>query len=184
MQQKNFLVFIVLSVLILLSWSALSKYILPQPKKPDPQEVAVNEDNDKPKADTKEPGDKKKPDDKKNGKKPEDKKGDKKPDRAAAVSIPSLPRTPRDKLINLGTDESGSKFHLKVVLDPRGASVESVRSATMPCELGGSSYTVTSRYRTESGSTQSARCAARSSHASRPPMAWTDRTTSPAIAPR
>src|SRR6185437_6054418 len=112
MQQKNFLLFIVFTVLILLGWAALTKYILPQPQKPEPPEVAVKDDADKAKSEDKKKGD--------------EKKGDKKAERPAAVKIPSLPPTPVDKLITLGERANDSKFHLQVILDPRGASVNSV----------------------------------------------------------
>jgi YidC/Oxa1 family membrane protein insertase len=116
MQNKNFLLFIVLSALILLTWAVLSKYVFPPPVKDKTAEVASKEEAKKDK--DKKPDDKKKPEEKK--------KPDKKPERPPVAGLKLPPETPEKELIELGDGDEKSKFHLRVILDPRGASVQSV----------------------------------------------------------
>src|SRR6516162_8603318 len=84
MQQKNLLLFLALSALIVLAWVGVNRYL---PQRPKEAEVAKKDetakpDDKKPKGDDKKAEDKKaedkKADDKKGGKKPDEKKGDRK----------------------------------------------------------------------------------------------------------
>ncbi len=126
MQQKNFLLFIVLSALILLTCVSLAPYLFKQdkPAKPDDTQIA-KQDDDKAKKDNK-ADDKKKAEDKKLEKKPDEKKPDKKPERPLVADLQQLPPTPPDKLVALGAKQRDSRFHLFVLLDPRGGGVHSL----------------------------------------------------------
>jgi YidC/Oxa1 family membrane protein insertase len=121
MQNRNFLLFFAMSLLILVTWVQIKNRIWP-PQKP----AIVEKDKEGP---TEE------------GLKPLPRRPPilqaslgltafmlsdplKKP---AAPSVPTLPQiTADDKLIPLGSGERDSHFHLKVLLDPRGAGVRSV----------------------------------------------------------
>lgn len=67
---------------------------------------------------------------------------------------------------------------------PHSSTSRSAMSATIPCPFGGHSHTRTPRYGTETGSTQSERCDARSAPARQPPAPCTARATDCAIGPR
>jgi YidC/Oxa1 family membrane protein insertase len=108
-QQRNVITFIVLASLLLFGWLELSKYIWPPPAKPTAKSTeAASKDADK----------------KDQGKKDnKDGKGDNKP----VVRVPKpLPVTRQKDLLTLGDDSEDSYFHLRVLLDPRGAGVRSV----------------------------------------------------------
>jgi YidC/Oxa1 family membrane protein insertase len=125
MQQKNFILFIVLSVLILTGWTALSQYLWPPPPpKSKSTEVVKTDEKNKPKGDESKKADV--TEKKTTEKKPQEKKNEKESERVAAADLHNQPATPSDKLVRLGAKERDSKFHLFVVLDPRGASVHSL----------------------------------------------------------
>ena len=119
MQQKNLLLFVVLTVLILFGWTSLSHILWPPPPpKPSNAEVAKNND------DGKEKGEEAKKNGENDKNKPAvEKKIDKKPERVAVADLRQLPETPKVQLVSLGAKERDSKFHLYVVFDPRGAAV-------------------------------------------------------------
>jgi YidC/Oxa1 family membrane protein insertase len=131
MQQKNLLLAVVLSAVILFGWVSLSRYLWPPPPpKPGNVEVAQKDEIDKPKADdAKKADDKEKAGDKKAPEKKPDEKKNAKPPKGVAVEVADLhqqPVTPFDKLVKLGDRAGDSKFHLYVELDRRGAGVRSV----------------------------------------------------------
>jgi YidC/Oxa1 family membrane protein insertase len=119
MQQKNLLLFVVLTALILFGWAGLSRYFLPPPKE---AETAQSDDNEKTKGDGK-----KKTDDKKSvGKKADDKKEGKKTVSPAIADLQQFKPTPLDKLLTLGDrhrKDRKSPFHLYVEIDPHAAGV-------------------------------------------------------------
>jgi YidC/Oxa1 family membrane protein insertase len=119
MQQRNLLLFFVLSLLLFVGWSSLSHYLWPPPPKQEKAEVATKEEAGKPKSDDKKPQDKKSTD------KKAEKKSGKKVDQPA-VALRSVKPTPSDKLIALGEKDPNSKFHLYVQLDPLGAGWRSM----------------------------------------------------------
>jgi YidC/Oxa1 family membrane protein insertase len=127
MQQKNLPLAIVLSALILFGWVSLSRYLWPPPPpQQENTEVAKNDERKKPKNDeNKKPAAKEKD---KNAaeKKPDEQKKVNAAERVAAADLQQLPETPPGKLVELGSREGDSRFHLYVVIDPRGAAVQSV----------------------------------------------------------
>ncbi len=126
MQQKNLLLFVVLTVLILFSWAKLSQHLWPPPPpKPENTEVVNNDDKDKPKSgDAKKSADKEKA----NGKKAVREKAGRQEAGAHRLAPICNSCTPTDeaKLVPLGAQERDSKFHLFVQIDPRGAAVHSL----------------------------------------------------------
>ncbi|MGH7226757.1 MAG: membrane protein insertase YidC, partial [Gemmataceae bacterium] len=129
MPQKNLLLAIVLSALILLGWVSLSRYLWPPPPpKQEDTEVVQKDETKKAKSeDAKKPGANEKAHDKKaDEKKPDDKKNAQLAERVARADLQQLPETAHDKLIRLGARQRDSKFHLYVELDPRGGGVRSV----------------------------------------------------------
>lgn len=125
MQNKNFLLFVALSFLLLVGYMQVKNALWPpaKPIKKDIDDEAKIEQADRPKGPPVAPkaiagpwADLKKPE---------------RPAVKPVVKLPvAAPATPADKLITLGQDQapdgSPSPFHLKVVLDPRGAGVRSV----------------------------------------------------------
>jgi YidC/Oxa1 family membrane protein insertase len=104
MQQKNNLLFLGLLLLLMFSWFTVRQLIWPPPppKKPDAAKQAA--------APAAAPKEEPRP-----------------PEPTVAVrAVPPPPVTPEGKLLTLGSTERASKFHLGVVLDPRGAGVRSV----------------------------------------------------------
>jgi YidC/Oxa1 family membrane protein insertase len=119
MQQKNLLLFVVLTALILFSWAGLSRYFLPPPKE---AETVQSDDHEKTKGDSKK---------KTADKKAADKKADKKKDDKKAVSpdvadVQQFKPTPPKNLLALGDRHSNSPFHLFVLIDPHAAGVRSL----------------------------------------------------------
>ncbi len=129
MQQKNWLLFFVVTALLVLGWNTLSQYLFPPPPKPSKTEAVANPNGaneigkDK-EGEANKIGDKEKPKDHASvDKKPDEKKNDPMPERARAADLREAPPTEEDKLVRLGSGERDSRFHLLVHLDPRGAAV-------------------------------------------------------------
>jgi YidC/Oxa1 family membrane protein insertase len=132
MQQKNWLLFFVLTLLLIVGWGSLSNYLWSPQRKPANKPVVtkneteqaknaeVKKAGDKSKADDKKAGDKVKADDKKAA---EDKKSARKKEDTSVADLQQLPQTPENKLIPLGSPERDSRFHLFAQIDPRGAGV-------------------------------------------------------------
>ncbi len=118
MQQKNLLLFVVLTALILFGWAGLSHYLWPPPP-PKEAEVAKTDDSEKPK----EEGKKKAEDKKAADKKAEDKKGGKKEVNPAIADLQQFKPTSPAKLLALGERGRDSRFHLYVEIDPHAAGV-------------------------------------------------------------
>lgn len=127
MQQKNLLLFVVLTALILFGWTSLSRLLWPPPPpklpKPSNTEVVQKDEDAKEKV-----AEAKKKDE--NGKdkgvvenKPDEKKFEPKPDRIADADLRQIWPTDAEQLVRLGAKERDSKFHLYVEFDPRGAAV-------------------------------------------------------------
>lgn len=134
MQQKNLLLFFVLTALILLSWSSLSHLIWPPPP-PKPSNAAVNrEEKAKEKGEQAKKGDEAKKDGEKEKanakaaieKKPDEKKTEPMAERIASADLHQMPPTSPEKLVRLGAKQRDSRYHLYVELDPRGAAVRSL----------------------------------------------------------
>ncbi len=132
MQQRNFLLFIALSLMIFVMWSQLKMALWPPPPKPlkkDPiAEVEPNRPPVRPDPATGlaagpwaglvKPAQPPKP-----VQPPEPAQ----PPKPAVVALPeAVPATPDEKLITLGDGDSLSRFHLRARLDPRGAGVREV----------------------------------------------------------
>jgi YidC/Oxa1 family membrane protein insertase len=96
MQQRNLMIFFLLSFLLLVGWVQLNKHLRPAPPPAKEKEEAV------------------KPTEK--GKKPEE----------PLALPPQPKPTPDDKLLALGSDNPDSPYHLFVRLDPLGGGVRSV----------------------------------------------------------
>ncbi len=131
MQQKNWLLFFVLTALLVLGWNTLSQYLFPPPPKPSKTEAVENQNGAKEIAKDKEGearknGDKEKPKDIAGVDKKPDEKKDPMPERARAADLREAPLTEEDKLVRLGSEERDSRFHLFVQLDPRGAGVRGI----------------------------------------------------------
>jgi YidC/Oxa1 family membrane protein insertase len=119
MQQKNLLLFVVLTALILFGWAGLSRLFMPPPKE---AETAQSDDNEKIKGDGK-----KKTDDKKSAdKKADEKKDGKKTVSPAVADLQQFKTTPPKNLLALGDRHSNSPFHLYVLIDPHAAGVRSL----------------------------------------------------------
>jgi YidC/Oxa1 family membrane protein insertase len=115
MQQRNFLLFIALSVLIFITWTDIQRRFWPPLEPPAKKETAKSAE--------KEP--------EKEGEKGEPKKAPEKKAAEATKPPPSppveaAPVTPPDKLITLGSRKSDSKFQLGVDLDPPRGAVRSI----------------------------------------------------------
>jgi YidC/Oxa1 family membrane protein insertase len=153
MQQKNLFLFVVLTALVLLGWTALSRYLAP-PKPDEP--IAKTDESEKPKGD-----DKQKPDEK-GDKKPDEKKDGKKAIRPEVADLQQFTPTPLErpalpllavstvgllaapqsggpfvaasalypeipkKIWTLGEQARGSRYHLFVQIDPHAAGVRSL----------------------------------------------------------
>jgi YidC/Oxa1 family membrane protein insertase len=132
MQQKNFILFVVLSVLIVVGWGFVNQYLFPPPPKPNKTEVAKKEDgsSEQPKEEegqSKKKGDKEEPKEKVAlEKKPEEKKVDPIPARARTADLRELPASEEAKLVSLGSRDRDSRYHLCVEFDPRGAAVRGI----------------------------------------------------------
>lgn len=120
MQNKNFLLAFALSLLLFAGWMQLRLTIWPQPELKKPPAVEIK------------PGEKDAPKIRLLAAKAAagpwvDLKAPPAPPKPTVVRLPPpAPPTPADKLITLGDDDPASRFHLRVVLDPRGAGVRSV----------------------------------------------------------
>src|SRR5262245_28821656 len=106
MQNRNLLVFLVVTLVLLIGWMQVRQRFSPPPAPPDPAEAA--------KDDAAKKKDKEKPKDK-----PAEAPGDFRLPKGAPV-------TPDDQLLTMGEADRQSRFHLRVLLDPRGAGVRSV----------------------------------------------------------
>jgi YidC/Oxa1 family membrane protein insertase len=108
MQQRNFLLFFVLSFLLFIGWLELKRALWPPPPKDETAEVKKSADAPE-----------KRPD------KPPEKSPEKPPERPPEWPV-TVAETPADRLHTLGSADAASPYHLRVLLDPRGASVRSV----------------------------------------------------------
>jgi YidC/Oxa1 family membrane protein insertase len=123
MRQNRFLLFVGCCILFFVIWMEVRMRLWPPPKPtPKDQNAAAEKDKDK---DKDKDGEK--------GKEPEPKGGvwtqlaeqiQATPPAAQLVVAPEA--TPADKLTTLGDESPRSHFHLRVLLDPRGAGVRSV----------------------------------------------------------
>jgi YidC/Oxa1 family membrane protein insertase len=104
MQQRNLLLFFALTLLLLLGYLSLKTYFAPTPPTSKPAQPAPSAEE----------------------KKPPKKKGPTEEEPGVLVPLAQRKVTPRSDLVTLGSDQRNSAFHLRVVLDPKGAGVRSV----------------------------------------------------------
>jgi YidC/Oxa1 family membrane protein insertase len=98
-QQKHFFLFLALTFLLFIGWINLRQRLWPPPPPPEVPPVA----NKAPKEEKKPPV-----------------------VEAPPIKVAPLPITKTDDLLSLGSKERDSKYHLGVVLDPKGAGVRSI----------------------------------------------------------
>jgi YidC/Oxa1 family membrane protein insertase len=126
MQARNILLFIVLTIAILYGWWQLEVRFAPKPQ----DQKAAQSESEKDKS-AKDKAEKDKPEkDKPEKDKPDKGRAelDKPPDGGWAAIARQLKRRPSKphEFITLGSDDPASPYHLKVVIDPLGASVRLV----------------------------------------------------------